>query len=259
MKKVLMLGFAVLAATILGISAIAGAKDLPTIRSVENDWPPYFFKGKSQGLPGFGREVLAHCIPKTGFKVQFTFYPVKRMYAYLEKGEIDLALFSYKKSREEFLHYGREPLFISGYRPVVRADSGIQIQSISDFDGLKLGHLAGLKYSRDFFSYLEKRRAKGTLVTGTTGDSCLKMLTRGMIDVFVDTGDTVRWRARQMGVKDKITILSYDIRTRPYYVTLSRRSPRITDKQGFLEKLDLCLKQMKADGTYGKISAKYGL
>ena len=123
---------------------------------VENDWPPYFFAGKSNGVEGFAKELLKMFIPERGYTCNFTFYPVKRMYSYMEKGKLDIALFSYKKERESFLVYGKEPLFTSGYRPVVLTGSDIKIRSLTDFDTLRIGHLAGLKYSRSFLEYVEK-------------------------------------------------------------------------------------------------------
>lgn len=238
---------------------VAGAQEPTILRIIENDWPPYYFENKPDSLPGFAREILNICLPQMGYQPEFTFYPVKRMYAYLEQGQLDIALFSYRKSREDLVYFGHEPLFVSGYRPVVRTGSGIRINTLSDFDDLKIGHLAGLKYSESFLGYIEKRGKESTLITSTTGDSCLRMLTEGIIDIFVDTEDTVRWRAKQMGLTGKIAILDYDIRTSPYFVTISKASPRIADKVVFLEQLDNCLRHIKTDGRYQEIASKYGL
>lgn len=244
--------------TMLG-SRISRAEEPLVLRIVENDWPPYFFQHKPDKLSGFARELLNICIPALGYQAEFTFYPVKRMYSYLEEGKLDIALFSYKESRESMLYFGHEPLFVSGYRPVVRAGSKIRIRDLTDFDNLRIGHLAGLKYSESFLSYIDKRSKAGTLITTTTGDSCLRMLNEGIIDIFVDTEDTVRWRAQQIGLSDRIEILDYDIRTSPYFVTFSKASNRIADKTTFLEQMDQCLKAIKTDGRYKKIACKYGL
>jgi len=226
---------------------------------IENDWPPYYFAGKSNKPEGFAKELLKNCIPEKEYSSQFNFYPVKRMYAYLETGKIDIALFSYKKKREAIVHYGKEPIFSSGYRAVVLADSDIQIRDIKDFDKLRIGHLAGLRYSKSFLEYIEKRKEEGTLTVTTLGNSCLKMLLAGMIDVFVDTSDTTLWRAKQMNALDKIRIVDFDIQTKDYFVTVSKQSTVIKDKVYFLEKIDQCVRETKQDGRYIKISEKYGI
>jgi polar amino acid transport system substrate-binding protein len=226
---------------------------------IENDWPPYYFGRNSFELPGFARELIDNCIGRTGYTADYRFYPVKRMYFYLEKGDIDIALFSYRKSREDLVFYGKEPLFSSGYRPVVRKYSGISIQSLKDFDPLRLGHLAGLRYSPEFFEYVRKRGEEGTLVTTTVENGSLRMLLKGMIDVFVDTRDSVIWRARRMGVTDKIEILDYDIKTSDYFVTISKNSPRIDHPRKVLDILDSCFEEMKTSGLYFEIAGKYGI
>ena len=260
MKRILLISGLTLIffVAVLG-SRPVGAGEAEPLRIIENDWPPYYFKNKSDELPGFARELMSICISRLGYRAEFTFYPVKRMYAYLEKGELDISLFSYKKSREDLVYFGHEPVFLSGYRPVVRSGSGIGIRSLADFDNLKIGHLAGLRYSKAFLAYIEKRRQAGSLITGTTGDACLRMLTENIIDIFVDTRETVLWRAQQMGITEKIMILDYDIQTSQYFVTVSKTSPRIADKPGFLKQLDHCLKRIKADGRYREIAHKYGL
>ncbi len=228
------------------------------VKIVENDWPPYFFAGKPDQPEGIAKELLRMCIPDTGYAYKFDFYPVKRMYSYIKKGKIDIAVFSYKKKRESFLLYGKEPLFSSGYRPVIAASSNIQIRSLEDFDKLKVGHLAGLKYSKAYFEYINKRKKEGTLIVTGMGDSCLKMLLKGIIDTFVDTKDTTLWRAKQMNALDKIKILDFDIRSSDYFVTVSKQSGIIKDKESFLTGLDQCLKTAKTDGRYAHILKKYG-
>lgn len=225
---------------------------------VENDWPPYFFGG-SQELPGFAKELLQACIPDTGYSPSFQFYPPNRMYAYLQQGEIDIALFSHRKEREDFVMYGKESLFASSYRPVVRQDSDIKILTLNDFDNLRIGHLAGLKYSPTFQEYIVRREKEGSLTTTTGGDSALKMLLEGIIDVFVDTQDTVLWRAKEMGALQRIRIVEFDIKSSNYFITASKKSPRIQKQQDFLNTFDTCLAAMKQNGRYSTIAKKYGI
>lgn len=229
------------------------------IIAIENDWPPYYFGTKVTTLPGFAREIIEFCAPATGSEVTFSFFPVKRMYAYLKEGKIDLAIFSRKREREKFVHYAQEPIFSSGYRPVVRHDSAITITTLSDFDTLRLGHLAGLKYSPAFLSYLNARKSDETVITTTSGGHTLRMLLENIIDIYVDTRETVLWRAQEYGVSDAIKILDYDIKSSDYFITIAKNSPRITTPKKLLSLFDTCLKEMREDGNYARIAAKYGI
>ena len=245
--------------TVAGNIRTGAAEVSPPIVVVENDWPPYYFADKPDKPEGFAKELLKMCLPATGYKFIFKYYPVKRMYSYLEKGEIDLAIFSYKESRESFVMYGREPLFSSGYRPIVLAGSGVDIRSLGDFDKLKLCHLAGLQYSDSFHEYIENRKKAGDLVTTTMGDSCLKMLLEGMVDVFVDTQASVLWRAKQTNTLNRIKVINYDIQTKKYYVTVSRQSKVIKDKKVFLDTLDQCIRTARENGRLRTLAEKYGM
>ncbi|MBU1565829.1 MAG: transporter substrate-binding domain-containing protein [Proteobacteria bacterium] len=239
--------------------SLADAESPNTVIVVENDWPPYYFGNSPGSEPGFVRELLDICIPKSGLQPVYEFLPVKRMYSYIQNGQIDVAIFSQNKEREAFVTYGKEPLFVSGYRPVVLASSNITINSLKDFDKLRLGHLAGLKYSADFFEYVQKRQAEGSLITTTMGEAPLRMLLEDIVDVFVDTSDTILWRAKKAGVYDQIKILDFDIKTSTYYVTISKKSPRIASPEKFLDSLDSCIKNLKDTGNYNKIATEYGL
>jgi ABC-type amino acid transport substrate-binding protein len=235
------------------------AQKQPTLVVAEADWPPYFFAGKPNTAEGFAKELLKMIFTEMDYNLDYRFYPVNRMYSYLENGEIDICVLSYNKEREDFLIYAGEPLFVSGYRAVIQAGKDIQISSLHDFDSLRVGHLAGLKYSKEYFDYIEKRKKSGSIVTTTTGGGCLKMLLAGMIDIFVDTRETTLWRAKQMKALDKIKILDFDIQTKDYFVTISKQSKIIGDKRAFLEKLDQSLRAAKGDGRYAVLAKKYGI
>lgn len=240
-----------------GLIAAAFGGEAKTLNISESDWPPYSFLAKPGTPEGIIKEIMEMCIPQSEYRLKFGFYPVKRMYSYLEEGKIDLNVLSYKKERESFLVYGKEPMFASGYRPVMLAGKNFQINTLHDFDKLRLGHLEGLKYSQAFYDYIESRRKKGDLVIATTGDSCLRMLLGNMIDIFVDTKDTTLWRAKEMNALDKIRVSDFDIQTQDYFIVVSKKSENVKDISAFLDSMDKCLKQTKADGRYDTIVKKY--
>jgi polar amino acid transport system substrate-binding protein len=229
------------------------------VRINDNDWPPYFFKGRENAPKGLGKELLEACIPKTGYEYRFSHLPIKRMWGSIQSGELDINIFSYRPDRESMLHYGKEPIYTASYRPVVRASSKLSIESIQDFRGLKLGHLAGLKYSPEFLSYVEGKVQNGQVYVSNSNQAILRMLLAGRIDVFVNTNDTVLWNAKGLGVGKHIKILDFDVQSGDYFVTLSKRSGRIEDKKRFLQIVDECLIDLKKTGQYAEILNRYVL
>jgi len=255
----------------LGATGLVGRRELAvppsttvgkggdTIIVNDNDWPPFFFAGKPKSPPGLAKEILTRCLPKTGRKTVFKNFPIKRMRRDMETGELDINVYSYDKSREAWLIFGKEPIFAAEYRPVVRADSKIVIKKVEDFDTLRLGHLAGLVYSPEFLAYIEKRQKAGTLDVADQEIINLKKLLAGRLDVFVNNAPTVRWLAHENDAGDKIKVLDYVIKRGDYFVAFSKASSRLTEpeKKAFLSDVDACLKAAKLDGTYHKIMTSY--
>ncbi len=228
----------------------------------DSNWPPYFFAGNPEKPQGFAKELLERCLPETGYEFTFKYYPIQRMFKYIEEGKLDINIFSYTPERESFLVYGKEVLFSTGYKPAVRADSDIQIHSIQDFDGLRLGHLAGLEgaFPEEFQAYLQQREDAGSLITVTHEESLFKMLLADRIDVLVLTEGNILWLAKQEDARESIRILDFEIRpTSDYFVTVSKHSRVIEDPQAFIHTIDLCLQDMKTEGIYAEIAGRYGI
>jgi polar amino acid transport system substrate-binding protein len=226
----------------------------------DNPWPPFFFEGKTDGPPGIGKELLQRCLPAVGRRGVFVPHPIKRMRRNMETGELDINVYSYEPDRESFLLFGKEPVFVSEYRPVVRADSPIRITKITDFDSLRLGYLSGLVYSPEFKAYVEKRQAAGTLDITYSDESNIMKLIGGRLDVFVSSTPTVVWLAKLLGVSDKIKVLDFVVKRADYFVTFSKASKRLSndEKISFLAAMDGCLRTLKKNGSHKEILARYG-
>lgn len=225
----------------------------------DNDWPPFFFGGEYNDISskGIGKEVLDRCLPSTGYEHEYTFYPIARMRKYMEEGKLDINIYSYRPSRESFLVYGKESIFSAGYRPVVRKNQNITINSIADFDKYQLGHLLGLRYSPEFYEYVMLRHEQERLITTTRSSYVLKMLMSEQIDVFVGISQSALWYAKEAGVTHQIEVLDFDIKTSDYFVTLSKRSNRVKDKALFLSQVDQCIRTIKDNGEYKRILDRY--
>jgi polar amino acid transport system substrate-binding protein len=238
---------------------------LPDVRSDsivlnDNPWPPFFFEGKTDSPPGIGKELLQRCLPAVGRRGAFVPHPIKRMRRNMETGELDINVYSYEPDRESFLLFGKEPIFVSEYRPVVRVDSPIRITKIADFEGLRLGYLSGLVYSPEFKDYVEKRQAAGTLDITYSDESNIMKLIGGRLDVFVSSAPTVVWLAKVLGVSDKIKVLDFVVKRADYFVTFSKASKRLSDEEklGFLAAMDGCLRTLKKNGIHKEILVRYG-
>ena len=233
----------------------------PAIIINDSNWPPYFFAGASDEPPGFAKELIQRCLPVTGWQADFQAQPISRMRKLIEQGDLDINIYSYEKSRESFLVYGKEALFTSEYRPTVRADSNITIKKIADFDNLRLGHFNGLNYSTEFKAYVDKRQAEGRLDVTDSERANLLKLTGNRIDVTVNNVLSTHWHAKKLGIDDKIKILDFTIKRGDYFVTFAKASKRLSQVQAqrFLSAIDGCVRVLKKNKDYNVLRERYGV
>jgi polar amino acid transport system substrate-binding protein len=234
--------------------------DEAPIRINDAAWPPYFYQDRpAGGKPGIAKDILDFCLTRMKRKYEYVQLPIERMQNLMQSGEIDINFFSYKKERESFVTFGKELAFITGYHPVVRKDSSITITSLADFDKYKLGHTIGLRYAPEFWDYIQKRKKNDDLDETPSIESNIKKLLAGRIDVFVADSSSILILAAELGIADRLKILDYPIHQGLYYLSLSKKTPRIRQPLAFVQSFDQCLADLKKDGSYCKIFQAYQL
>jgi polar amino acid transport system substrate-binding protein len=179
----------------------------------------------------------------------------------MDVGEIDITVYSYKEEREESLHYGKEVLFNSEYGFVVRADSDIKIDKLDDLSPYLMGHLAGLSYTPELKKIIDDKADIGEVVTGYSLKAMFAQLLADIprFEIMPNSKHTFYWEAKKLGLEDKIKILDYNIKNKAYYITVSKNSNNIKNPNEFLDKIDACLREIKYNGTYENILARYGI
>ena len=224
-------------------------------------WPPYFMITAEQEGYGLAKDILNLCLPRMGYKAEYNELPIKRTHHFMEMGEIDITIYSYKEKREEILYYGKEVLFNSEYGFMVRSNSEIKIDKLSDLTPYVMGHLAGLSYTPELEKIIKDKEKNGEVVTGYTIEAMFSQLLAKTprFEIMADSKKTFYWQAKKLGVVDKIKVLDYNIKNKAYYITVSKRSKNIKKPKEFLTKLDVCLSDIKRNGEFKAILARYGI
>jgi polar amino acid transport system substrate-binding protein len=245
----------------IGWMALSGWTAAQDIRQpiVINDpeWPPYFFAGQADHPPGLMKEILNQCLTRMKIPFEFKFQPIERMQVGMEQGTIDINIFSYKKEREKIMQFGKEVMLTSRYVPIVRADSNYKLNNIKDFDPYRLGHTIGLRYSQEFYDYIQKRKLAQTLDESSKEEFNIRKLAANRIDVFVSTDSTILYVAKRIGLSDKIKLLDFNIQKADYFIAVSKKSPRIPDRTAFINQLEGCIRDLRKSGEICGISQKY--
>jgi polar amino acid transport system substrate-binding protein len=246
---------------LLSLWSVTSLLSANTLILNDTDWPPYLFPESNSQFPGLGKDVLNACLPKKDFRLRFNKLPVKRTHRYMQSGELDISLYSYKKEREAFVVYSKEPIFTTEYGFAIRADSEIKIEKLEDLQPLVIGHLAGLTHTPELLKIVEQKRLTGEISLGHSIDAMFAQLlsTTPRFDIMPNTKQTFYWRAKKLGVSDKIKVPDFTVAYKKYFVTVSKMTKNIADIAGFLADLDQCIIEMHQDGRYKAILNKYGL
>ncbi len=247
---------------LLAWEALAAVHGMPPRAPIQinfPDFPPYFFLNPEGQRTGITADTLTECLNAIKRPFVFVDLPIERMQISMQEGFIDIHTYSYNKTRESFVEYGHQELFRTEYRPVVRADSAIQISKVSDFDKLKLGHIIGLRYSPEFMIYVEGRRKNRSLDEAANTEQNLRKLLAARIDTFVNAVEPALYSANRLGFRSQVRVLDWVAHDGHYFTAVSKNSRRIPDRRIFLKEFDGCIRQMKKSGAFCAIYERYGL
>lgn len=210
---------------------------------------------------GLAKDIINLCLLRMGYQAEYKELPVKRTHHYMEIGDIDITIYSYKDERKEILYYSTEELFNAEYAFMVREGSDIKINRLADLTPYVIGNLAGLSYTPELKKIIDDKAEIKEVVTGYSLQSMFAQLLANTprFDIMADSKNTLYWEAKKLGVMKKIKILDYKIKSKPYYITVSKRSKNIQNPEKFLARIDLCLRDIKKNSEYKTILASYGI
>lgn len=239
----------------------AQTKKIPLQKVIINDvdWPPYFFLEGSNLHLGIGKEIINTCLAKNNYLAEYVPLPIKRTHIYMQNGDIDITVYSYKPEREAFLFFAKEPLFDTEYGFMTRSDSNYIINGLDDLGDLRIGHLAGLSYTPELLKIIEEKLANNDAVVANSMKAVFSQLLAQTprIDITASAKSTFYWQANLLGVQDKIKVLDYTIKSKQYFITVSKKSSNIAEPMRFLQKMDQCVAEMKSNGEYQTLLSRY--
>ncbi|MGS2720746.1 substrate-binding periplasmic protein [Paraglaciecola aestuariivivens] len=230
--------------------------------SYDLDWPPYLIsESTDSNLQGLGKDIINQCTSEQGYQTSYLHLPIKRIVVFMQSGQIDLSIYSYKKHREAFLTYAKVPIFETEVGFVVRKDSNISIDSLEDLAPLRMGHLAGLTHTPELLAIINHKRLTGELSEGHHLDAMFAQLLSSTprFDIMPDSKQTFYWRAKQLNIQDKIKVLPFVAGKKEYFISVSKKSKNINNIEAFLAQFDHCILNMHNNGQYQKLLQKYHL
>lgn len=225
------------------------------------EWPPFFFSNIKKGQQGFGKEILNFCLSQHGYSYQYKTLPIKRTHTYMQMGEIDISIYSYKKERDMYVHFGKEPIFTSTYGLMSKKEDNIKIEKFDDINKYTIGHLSGLTHTPELLELIKQKAQKNEVSFGLRLDDMFQQMFAipPRFQLMPNSKETFLWRAKQLGVTEQITVHDFVLAEKNYYVAVSKFSKNIPHPNELLNNIDSCIRKLKLSGLYQQKASKYGL
>jgi polar amino acid transport system substrate-binding protein len=223
------------------------AKEALVLPFTSTHFPPYEFEVFENGLIGFDYEVVIESYRRSGVEIEVSFVPWNRALALVKHGKkAGLLTCAYTEDRAKYILFtDRISLSTSG----VYSLKAHQKEKITTLE-----HLRGKDVRSPLGWVTEKELLNAGIEHRTTKDdkSALKDLLAGRFTYLYVTKETTDYLAVQMGVSDKLHF--QPITQYPFFTCISKKWQGAAE---LVKKFNWGLQQIKEDGTYEKIHAKY--
>lgn len=241
------------AIALAGLALSANAADLlETIKqrgtlkiAVEGTYPPFNFKDKSGQLTGFDVEIAKAIAERLKVKPEFTTTEWSGILAGLQAGKFDIIVnqVSITPQRQGVFDFS-EPYTLSSAQLIIKNDDNRIFKSLDDLKGKKVGVGQGSNYAD-----MAKAAAGVEVKTYPGAPEYLQDLTRGRIDAALNDSLLIPFIIKEAKLPIKAGAAVGNVTTMA--IPFRKNNPQ------FKTAIDKAIVEIKADGTFARISNKW--
>lgn len=240
-----------LAAVVLlcGIASTTPASAREVVLCTLN-WEPYY--GENLPRDGFFTEIVRTAFERAGHSVTVEFMPWARAMLEVEQGDRDVLLGAYYNEERARTYIASEPIYTDAVGLVALEELGVSrfdsLRALSDY---VIGHGRGYSVSEAFDNadYLDKEPEESQVLN-------LRKLYAGRIDLIAGSFTSIRYLANDAGHDvDRLVFLEPPLNENTLHIMVSRAIP---DGEELLADFHEGLREIRADGTYGRILEEMG-
>lgn len=241
---------------IVGGIAISGEAQQGLTFSTLDHFPPYTWQDEGTAT-GIDVEIIQELAHRMGIPITIRFRPWKRVIQEIQDGDADGAFAAFKTpEREAFSRYLEPPLHHSTYKIFVNTGQEFPFETIEDVYGKTIGKNLGFHISDEFAQAEASNMIH--VKEGKTMKQNVRMLNAGRVDGVIGNEQEVLYLLQQLGFSEMIVALPRPIREpRSAYLMISNAAD-IANKDQVIQQLSHTLYNMKTEGVFETIYAKYG-
>lgn len=219
-------------------------------------WEPYQFAQNGQAT-GLDNDLVRAILEKAGCQVKFVERPWARILKEVEDGATHIAPgASISEERQQYANFSHPYRDETMVLLVRKGEAGkYPINNIKDIAGMdfKLGVVRDYFYGDDFKAAMENPAFDSKTQKVPSDTANLKKLVSGRVDGILIDKYTGPYLARQEGIFDKIEMHPVAVNSNDIFLMFSKKSVDAAT----VEKINVALEQLKADGSYNAILDKY--
>lgn len=230
----------------------AAAED--PIKLIAPDAPPHSFM-EDGVVKGMLVEVLREAFRRAGRPLEIRLEPWARCMEEVRWGRSDGFYVVYRTpEREKLYDFTGEPLEILQETFYVPANQDFDVEH--DFPVLRRKRLGILEYTNhgQRMTRAIQNGQIGTVISVDSYGNLAKMLATGRVDMVLAVRRDMNLAIAQLGLQDRVKPIEPAVDLIPAFLVFTKARDMSEVRDAF----DHALRTMKADGTYGRIIAKYG-
>lgn len=214
---------------------------------VTENYPPYEMQQEENGLRGFDYEVAVEAFTRMGYAPKVRFLPWKRALNEAEIGTTAGILTCARNAERARFIFFSDP--ISTFTDAFfkrRGHAGPEIRKVGDIIGQPVASMAGYDSLRD----LRNIGADPIEVPNTLNG--LNMLLAHRFDYLYGGRETTEYLIKKNGLSEKFDFIPLDRES--FHFCFSKAHPGV---EALVEAFNTVLAEMRQDGSYDAIHAKY--
>lgn len=228
-----------------------------TISLVADEWCPYNCVPGSKN-PGYLIEVTQAIFIAKGHTISYQVMPWARAIEDSRSGKFNGIVGAFKEDAPDFI-YPEIGMGLSDYSIFVKAGNPWRYESFKSLDTISIGVIQDYSYNEELDGYIKTHSTDPEKVQITTGEDALQKniskLLKGRIGAVVEDSKVISFYLKSNHLNGKI-VPAGSLGAADVYVSFSPNNPHSKE---YAQILSDGMRELKANGKFDKILAKYGL
>lgn len=222
-----------------------------TITLATLNWAPFY--GEKLPENGFFAALSREAFKRAGYDMKLKFMPWNRALEMSKTGKFDGLLGAYYSEEREEHFVFTVPVSQNQESFFQKKGGNISFSTLDDLKSYKIGGLLGGAPTKEL-------KAKGFKVEGTANElTSVKKVNAGRLDLLIMGKQNLYYAMSNdpeyKAFKDALDVIEPPFKSYDLYCPITKKRP---DAKTIADKFNAALEQMKADGTYDAILARFG-